>query len=264
MGIPDYWIKILKERRDEEWDLDELWGVLTNRRNGEPNIAYAESHDQALVGDKTIAFRLMDKEMYWHMKRGDNSPVIERGVALHKMIRLVTLVLGGEGWLNFMGNEFGHPEWVDFPRVGNNWSHQHCRRQWSLVDDQDLRYSELATFDRDMIALARANNLLATPKAQRLYVHNDAKVLIVERGNLIFAFNFSHLHSYSDCRFEVPKGGCYRVVLDSDANVFGGHGRVDPGITHHTLCKNPKLRLYLPSRTALVLIREETPSREQK
>ena len=264
MGIPDYWIKILKERRDEEWDLDELWSVLTNRRYGEPNIAYAESHDQALVGDKTIAFRLMDKEMYWHMKRGDNSPVIERGVALHKMIRLVTLVLGGEGWLNFMGNEFGHPEWVDFPRVGNNWSHQHCRRQWPLVDDQDLRYSELATFDRDMIALARANNLLATPKAQRLYVHNDAKVLIVERGNLIFAFNFSHLHSYSDCRFEVPKGGCYRVVLDSDANVFGGHGRVDPGITHHTLCKNPKLRLYLPSRTALVLIREETPSREQK
>jgi 1,4-alpha-glucan branching enzyme len=154
MGIPDYWIKLLKHSRDEDWNLDELWGVLANRRHGEATIAYAESHDQALVGDKTLAFWLMDKEMYWHMAKDDPHPVIERGIALHKLIRLVTLVLGGEGWLNFMGNEFGHPEWLDFPREGNGWSFHYCRRQWSLVDNPDLKYHWLADFDRAMIDLA--------------------------------------------------------------------------------------------------------------
>jgi 1,4-alpha-glucan branching enzyme len=162
MGIPDYWIKLLKHSRDEDWNLDELWGVLANRRHGEATIAYAESHDQALVGDKTLAFWLMDKEMYWHMAKDDPHPVIERGIALHKMIRLVTLVLGGEGWLNFMGNEFGHPEWLDFPREGNGWSFHYCRRQWSLVDNPDLKYHWLADFDRDMMDFARRTNLLAS------------------------------------------------------------------------------------------------------
>jgi 1,4-alpha-glucan branching enzyme len=148
MGIPDYWIKLLKHSRDEDWDLDELWSTLSNRRYGEATIAYAESHDQALVGDKTLAFWLMDQEMYWHMDRDDAHPVIERGIALHKLIRLVTLVLGGEGWLNFMGNEFGHPKWLDFPREGNAWSFHYCRRQWSLVDNPALKYPWLARFDR--------------------------------------------------------------------------------------------------------------------
>jgi 1,4-alpha-glucan branching enzyme len=257
MGIPDHWIKILKEQRDEEWDLSWLWDVLTNRRAGESNIAYTESHDQALVGDKTLAFWLMDKEMYWHMKQGEHHPVIERGLALHKMIRLITIALGGEGWLNFMGNEFGHPEWVDFPREGNNWSYQHCRRQWSLLDDEELRYSELAAFDRAMIAMAHECALLEQPPAVRVHLHNDDKVLIAERGDLLLAFNFSGQQSYSDYLINVPRSGVYRVILDSDMKCFGGHGRLDHSVVHHTLCKNPKLHLYLPSRTALVLDRED-------
>ena len=151
MGIPDYWIKILKEKSDEEWDMHEMWGVLSNRRYKEKTIAYAESHDQALVGDKTIAFWLMDKEMYFQMRVDDPNLVIDRGIALHKMIRLFTISLGGEGYLNFIGNEFGHPEWVDFPREGNNWSYQYARRQWSLVDREDLKYKWLAEWDKAMI-----------------------------------------------------------------------------------------------------------------
>ena len=112
MSIPDVWIKSLKHQKDEEWDLQALVHTLTNRRYNEGTICYVESHDQALVGDKTIAFWLMDKEMYTHMSvQSECTPVIERGMALHKMIRLLTFGLGGDGYLTFEGNEFGHPEW---------------------------------------------------------------------------------------------------------------------------------------------------------
>lgn len=255
MGIPDYWIKILKERRDEEWSLHELWGVLTNRRFGEANIAYAESHDQALVGDKTLAFRLMDKEMYWHMDRSQEHPVIDRGIALHKVIRLLTLFLGGEGWLNFMGNEFGHPEWVDFPREGNDWSHKHCRRQWSLADSPSLRYSQLAAFDRAMIETARRYDLPGSPPATQVYLHDEEKVLVAERGQCLLAVNLSPQNSYADHRIQVSNGGIYLPTLDSDALEFGGQGRIDPSTAHHSIGANPEILLYLPSRTAQLLIR---------
>jgi 1,4-alpha-glucan branching enzyme len=255
MGIPDYWIKLLKHSRDEEWNLEQLWSTLCNRRHGEANIAYAESHDQALVGDKTLAFWLMDQEMYWHMNRDDGHPVIDRGIALHKMIRLITLVGGGEGWLNFMGNEFGHPEWLDFPREGNNWSYHHCRRQWSLMDNPDLRYTDLSEFDAAMIALARRHDLLDSPPAQLLHVHNDNMVLIAERKNLIFAFNFSPQDSFADYRFTAPDRHSYRLALDSDAAQFGGHDRLDPSITYASIGDQHQLSLYLPTRTALVLER---------
>lgn len=255
MGIPDYWIKLLKHQRDEDWNLEELWNTLCNRRHGEANIAYAESHDQALVGDKTLAFWLMDQEMYWHMERGNGHPVIERGIALHKIIRLLTIIGGGEAWLGFMGNEFGHPEWLDFPREGNNWSYQHCRRQWSLVDNPELRYSDLGAFDQAMIALVRERDLLTSIPAQLLHVHNDNKVLIVERKNLLFAFNLSPTESFPDYRIPVPSCGTYRLVLDSDSRDFGGHGRIDSSVSYPATGSPPELSLYLPTRTALVLER---------
>jgi 1,4-alpha-glucan branching enzyme len=133
--------------------------TLTNRRWKEPTIAYSESHDQALVGDKTLAFWLMDQEMYTNMSDlSPRTPVIERGMALHKMIRLISHGLGGEGYLNFMGNEFGHPEWLDFPREGNdsrydrvfNTSYHYARRQYNLIDDRMLRYKYLYAFDKAM------------------------------------------------------------------------------------------------------------------
>jgi 1,4-alpha-glucan branching enzyme len=251
MGIPDYWIKLLKHTRDEDWNLDELWHTLTNRRHGEPTIAYAESHDQALVGDKTLAFWLMDQEMYWHMGKADPHPVIERGIALHKLIRLMTLALGGEGWLTFMGNEFGHPEWLDFPREGNGWSFHYCRRQWSLMDNPDLKYQWLAAFDRELMNLARKTNLLNSPPAQCLHIDHAARILVAERANLIFVFNLSVDHSPFGYPAPVHKEGTYRVLLDSDSPAFGGHGRVDNAVSHVS-DEDGKIQIYAPSRSAQV------------
>ncbi len=250
MGIPDYWIKLLKHSRDEDWDMGDLWGTLSNRRHGEATIAYAESHDQALVGDKTLAFWLMDKEMYWHMGKDDPHPVIERGIALHKLIRFVTLVCGGEGWLNFMGNEFGHPEWLDFPREGNHWSYHYCRRQWSLVDNPDLKYQWLAEFDRQLVGLAEKYKLLAAPPARSLYIDHGKKIICAERANLIFVFNFSVDQSVFGYPLAVPDNKTRRVLLDSDSPAFGGHGRIDPE-ARHPVDEDGVMKLYTPSRTGL-------------
>lgn len=252
MGIPDYWIKLLKHKKDEDWNPEEIWGVMTNRRYSEANIAYAESHDQALVGDKTIAFRLMDQEMYWHMGTDDHHEVIERGIALHKMIRLFTLVSGGEGWLNFMGNEFGHPEWLDFPREGNDWSYHYCRRQWSLVDNPELRYQHLNEFDKNMITMAKAYSLLACDPAQKLHAHNDDQILAAERGNVIFLFNFNPTQSFPDYEIHIGRSGDYRIILDSDCSNHGGFQRIDDSLTY-TTDKQNRLKLYLPSRTCMAL-----------
>jgi 1,4-alpha-glucan branching enzyme len=251
MGIPDYWIKLLKHSRDEDWNLDDLWSVLANRRHGEATIAYAESHDQALVGDKTLAFWLMDQEMYWHMAKEDPHPVIERGIALHKLIRLVTLVLGGEGWLNFMGNEFGHPEWLDFPREGNDWSYHYCRRQWSLVENPELKYQWLAEFDRELMDFARKTNLLATPPAQVLHIDHGPKILVAERGNFIFVFNFSVSESPFGYPIRVPGPETRELILDTDAPEFGGHNRLDPSIPC-PVDADGIMKIYSPSRTGLV------------
>ncbi len=251
MGIPDYWIKLLKHSRDEDWDMGELWGVLANRRHGESTIAYAESHDQALVGDKTLAFRMMDQEMYWHMDRADTNAVVERGIALHKLIRLVTLVLGGEGWLNFMGNEFGHPEWLDFPREGNGWSYHYCRRQWSLVDNPELKYGWLAEFDRDLMHFATRFSLLTTPPAQLLHLDVGQNIIVAERANLIFVFNFSVANSLFDYAFHVPGLETRELVLDTDLPTIGGHGRVDHAFDY-PVAADGVMKIYTPSRSGLV------------
>jgi 1,4-alpha-glucan branching enzyme len=255
MGLPDYWIKLLKEVPDEQWDLGAIWGVMTNRRTGEATIAYAESHDQALVGDKTLAFRLMDQEMYWHMGKGDSDPVIERGIALHKIIRLVTLAFGGEGWLNFMGNEFGHPEWVDFPREGNGWSYQHCRRQWSLGDNPDLKYEWLGAFDRTLVQWATESGVLGAPEASLLNIDASNQVLCAERGGFVFVINLSVDRSLPDYELPVKEGGDYRLVLDTDATEFGGQGRLDRRIVYPVNAEG-KLTVYTPARTALVFERQ--------
>ncbi|MEO9806281.1 MAG: alpha amylase C-terminal domain-containing protein [Reichenbachiella sp.] len=256
MGIPDYWIKLLKHTSDENWPVHALWDVMANRRFKEKTIAYAESHDQALVGDKTLSFWLMDKEMYWHMKKGDDNLIVDRGIALHKMIRLFTATLGGEGYLNFIGNEFGHPEWVDFPREGNEWSYKHARRQWSLVDNEDLKYQWLNDFDRAMIGLLKEYNVLAAIPAGQLNMDDENKVVIFERNNLIFIFNFHPDRSISDYKFHTPVAGRYKVILSSDDLKFGGYDRLDYSLMYESLSEeggNQQLSIYIPCRTALVL-----------
>ena len=255
MGIPDFWIRTLKHKTDEQWDLFELWHELTNRPAKEKSIAYAESHDQALVGDKSLAFWLMDKEMYFSMSVLEQNLVIDRGIALHKLIRLLTLTLGGEGYLNFIGNEFGHPEWVDFPREGNDWSYQYARRQWSLVDDPLLRYRQLAAWDKAMIQLVPQYPLLSSGPAQQLYLEPTKKVLAYSRGNLIFVFSLHPSDSYEGFAIPVPSAGDYQVVLHSDAPEFGGFDRIDSSLSYSTHA-NQELLLYLPSRVGMVLWRK--------
>ena len=248
MGIPDHWIKLLKHTADEDWNLDEIWHTLTDRRFGEKTIAYAESHDQALVGDKTLAFWLMDAAMYHHMAKADDNAVIDRGMALHKILRLMTLALGGEGYLTFMGNEFGHPEWVDFPREGNDWSYQYARRQWSLADHPNLKYGQLEAFDGAMMKIV--DKVLATPGAQMLNLDQTNQCVQFERGNLIFAVNLSPSTSVVDYEFQVPCEGDYRLILSSDDPEFGGHDRTDDSIEYRTVAG--RLKIYLPCRTILV------------
>ncbi len=253
MGLPDYWIKLLKEKKDEEWGVGDMWYTLINRRYGEANIAYAESHDQALVGDKTIAFRLMDAEMYTGMSNlFPSTPVIDRGIALHKMIRLATLAAGGEGWLNFMGNEFGPPEWIDFPREGNGGSYQYCRRQWSLVDNRDLRYRFLNAFDAAMLQLARRTDLLSSAPARPLNMDEENRIMAFERGGLVFVFNWNGERAITDYLLPAPVAGEWKVLLDSDAAEFGGFARQDASV-HHFTDKKQNLSLYLLPRTVMVL-----------
>jgi 1,4-alpha-glucan branching enzyme len=263
MGLPDYWIKLLKERKDEEWSMEDLYSTVVNRRYGEKHVAYAESHDQALVGDKTIAFRLMDADMYWLMSKATSSNiVIERGMAMHKMIRLITFSLGGEGYLNFMGNEFGHPEWIDFPREGNNHSSMYARRQWSLVDDPLLRYRDLAAFDCEMQQLDIRYNLLSDPFMELIHVHEDNKLLIFRRGPLVFLFNWHPHNSYVDHRIGVPDPRNYKLQLNTDDFWFGGHGNVTTGQVY-PLQEVPadnrlqSIQVYIPPRTAQVLVPEK-------
>ncbi len=258
MGVPDHWIKLLKEKPDEDWDLWGLYHVLTNRRWNENHIGYAESHDQAMVGDKTLAMWLMDQDLYDGMSSlHPANPVIERGIALHKMIRLITFALSGEGYLNFMGNEFGHPEWIDFPREGNNNSYHHARRQWSLPDTEHLRYKDLQTFDAAMQQLDQRFHILQDRFVEQLVVHDDTRQLVFRRGPLVFAFNFHATESFADLRIPVPDQADYQVVLSTDDQAFGGQGRVDPA-TQYVWQKQPmygrdqSLQIYLPARTALV------------
>ncbi|KAH7850015.1 hypothetical protein Vadar_026561 [Vaccinium darrowii] len=235
MAIPDKWIDYVKNKSDQEWSMQEISWRLTNRRYSEKCIAYAESHDQAIVGDKTIAFLLMDKEMYTGMSSlVDASPTVERGVALHKMIHFITMALGGEGYLNFMGNEFGHPEWIDFPREGNGWSYDKCRRQWDLVDTDHLRYKFMNAFDRAMNALDDKYSFLASTKLIVSSTNEDDKVIVFERGNLVFVFNFHPENTYDGYKVGCDLPGKYRVALDSDALEFGGRGRVGHDVDHFT------------------------------
>lgn len=255
MGEPDLWVRLLTEQTDENWDLNRIYYELSVRRPGEKVIGYCESHDQALVGDKTILFRLCDQQMYWSMDKRSDNILIDRGMALHKLLRLITMSLGGEGYLTFMGNEFGHPEWIDFPREGNGWSYHYCRRQWSLADNPELHYGELRAFEKAMVHMALSAGI-SDARDQQLRLDNTEKVLAYRKGELLFGFNFHPWQSYEGCFLPVWAPGKYRVILSSDDAAFGGHDRISHR-DYDTTEKDgvPGILLYLPSRTAAVLQR---------
>ncbi|MDD6782165.1 MAG: alpha amylase C-terminal domain-containing protein, partial [Bacteroidales bacterium] len=256
MGIPDFWIKYIKEVKDEDWKAGHIFWEMTNRRAGEKTISYAESHDQALVGDKTIIFRLIDADMYWHMQKGDETFMVNRGIALHKMIRLITASTINGGYLNFMGNEFGHPEWIDFPREGNGWSYKYARRQWELVDNEKLLYHDLNEFDKAMVALIENEKKFNESSIEKVWDNEGDQLVAYKRKDLLFVFNFNGQKSFTDYGILVKKGA-YKVVLNTDSKAFGGFGFSDDSVTHYTQPSHLKnkewLKLYIPSRSALVL-----------
>lgn len=261
MGVPDYWIKIIKEKHDNEWDVGDMFYQLTSHRDEEKVVSYAESHDQALVGDKTIIFRLIDKEMYYSMRKDQQNLLVDRGIALHKMIRLITASCAAGAYLNFMGNEFGHPEWIDFPREGNNWSYKHARRLWSLADNEELKYHWLKDFDRDMIHLLNVQNLVNIPEVWKIWEDKADQVLVYLRGDYLFVFNFNPEKSFTD--YGIPFSPAkFKVVLNTDSGLYGGFDRIDDRMKYYTLPLNSdlnshQLKLYLPARSAFVLKREE-------
>jgi 1,4-alpha-glucan branching enzyme len=253
MGISDYWCKLIKERKDEQWQPGDIYFRMTDKRREEQTVSYAESHDQAMVGDKTIIFRLIDKEMYTNMLIECTHLIVDRGMALHKIIRLLTLSLSQGGYLNFMGNEFGHPEWIDFPREGNNWSLKYARRQWNLVDDSTLKYKYLNNFDAAMIHFVEHYKILET-QPQVIVQENASQVLAYLRNGAMFVYNLSPDNSYTNYELYAPEGA-YKIVLNSDSKEFGGFGNIDETITYKTFLKNgvPHLRLYLPARVGIAL-----------
>ena len=266
MGIPDFWIKYIKEVRDEDWKAGHIFYEMTNRREDEKTISYAESHDQALVGDKTIIFRLCDADMYWHFEHGHSTYMVDRGLALHKMIRLITASTINGGYLNFMGNEFGHPEWIDFPRQGNGWSHKYARRQWSLVDNEHYFFSNLNKFDEAMVHLLKENLQpvkdkcgVHLPWVEKLWDNEGDQVVAYKRGKLLFVFNWNGVKSFDGYGIAVPAGK-YKVVLNTDAKEFAGFGLADDSVEHFTMpddgyltADKGWLQLYLPARSAVVL-----------
>ncbi len=264
MGLPDMWIKTVKEQSDEQWDIGKMWGDMCLRRPGEGTVAYVESHDQALVGDKTMIFRLADAAMYTDMDKACHNPVIDRTIALHKMIRLFTLAGGGEAYLNFMGNEFGHPEWIDFPREGNGWSFHYCRRQWSLRDNGYLKYQWLGDFDHDMVALTKRSRIFTQKMADLKLLKGPEQVICFARKGLLFAFNFNPSQSFANLLVPVDKHGDYTLELSTDDIRYGGNDLVSRDVTYFTKEFDGQkfVELYLPARTALVL--KERPSRKAK
>ncbi len=263
MAIPDYWIRILEDERDEEWDIWEMWDIMTSRLEGVHTIAYAESHDQAMVGDKTIAFRLMDKEMYSSMDRSTPSIVIDRGMALHKIFRLITITMGGEAYLNFMGNEFGHPEWIDFPREGNGWGYQYARRQWSLQDNGFLRYSQLGAFDKAMLKVVSAEGVMRNDGSMcypyRLHIDQDNKTMAYRANKLLVVVNLHATASIPDYEIYMGEAGSeyagkYQSILTSDDKKFGGLSRIEPHTEHFTYERDGSIfmKLYNTSRTATI------------
>ena len=264
MGVPDYWIKVIKELNDEDWNVGKIFHELTSHRADEKVVSYAEGHDQALVGDKTIIFRLLDKEMYFSMRKDQPNLAVDRGIALHKMIRLATITCAGGGYMNFMGNEFGHPEWIDFPREGNGWSYSHARRIWSISEDPELRYCGLLDFDRDMINLVREEKLLDEPWIQWISDNPADQVLAYRRKDFVFIFNFNPSKSYEGYGFRM-EAGKFKIVLNTDAHAYGGFNRIDDRLTYYTIPEagigsNHYLKIYLPARTAIVFKKQPTRS----
>jgi len=195
--------------------------------------------------------------MYTSMDKIQHTPAIDRAIDMHKLIRFSTLILASDGYLNFMGNEFGHPEWIDFPREGNGWSYKYARRQWSLAENGYLKYQWLENFDKAMLKFIRKYRVFSKPQAVSLWIDQEKKILAFSRGDLLYLFNMNTTQSFTDFFMHAHTigAGNYRAVFSSDDKEFGGQERVSKDYIYRTEEKKDKgtgFEVYIPCRTVVV------------
>lgn len=252
MGIPDYWAKFIRGEGSGT-SMGMLWHEMTNRRWYDKTVSYTECHDQCINGDDAFIWRLIGDDMYEHMSMFSNSWKNSRGVALHKLMRFVTLATAGQGWLNFMGNEFGHPEWID--------DEAYAHRQWHLAETGHLKYSKLDAFDRAMLGLVREHGGDFKKSPHFRFIHEEDRLLAFERGRLLFVFNFHETRPQSALNLMVTPGK-YTEILSSDELAYAGYGNLSVKRAAGGHFSDPssgateqRITLYLPPLTALALLR---------
>lgn len=251
MGIPDYWEKFIKKPQD----LGSMWYEMNNHRPYDHTISYVECHDQCINGHDAMIWRLLGDDMYNAMLMETETWKVSRGLAFYRLMRLITLATADKGYLNFMGNEFGHPEWLD--------AEEHAHRQWRLAEDTSLKYACLNAWDQAQMQLVSDNIESFKTPAMFRYIHEDKRLLAFERGALLFVFNFNETQAFSDLCFAVTPGK-YLEILSSDERRFAGHDNLritEPPLEHFTQpCFDPNLgdiTLYIPPMIVLVLKRDE-------
>ncbi len=216
------------------------------------------------MGDKTLSHYLYNDDIYHNMNVFVSNTNVDRATALHKMIRLFVMGLGGEAYLNFMGNEFGHPEWIDFPREGNGFSYHYARRQWDLRDNTELKYHNLFNWDKAMNALEKKFKWLSSGHQYVTLTHEGDKLVVFERGDLIFVFNFHICNSYEHYKIGTMWASDHIIVLNSDCGQFGGLDRLKPAqeifFPHKREGWNNRpnsIQIYIPARSCIVFCAEE-------
>lgn len=143
---------------------------------------------------------------------------------LLKTIKVITMVLGGEGYLNFIGNEFNHPEWVEFPSKENEWSFERCRRYWDLISkDHGSYYIFLLNFEKKILKIVSELSFGGRhwlDLLERVPNEENSNLLIVKIGSsLKVVINTSQdLSSYKRSKIDDRK---YELILYSGGNEYG-------------------------------------------
>ncbi|KAH7682202.1 1,4-alpha-glucan branching enzyme protein [Dioscorea alata] len=220
LSVTDLWLWLLQDVPDQAWSMSKIVNVLVNSQSSNRRmLVYCENHNQSISGGRSFAEILFGNNNQNFIGLEDFE---FRGSSLHKMIRLISFSIGGSAYLNFMGNEFGHPNRVEFPMESNNYSFAFANRKWDLLKDKGLHMG-LFNFDKEMMKL-------------------DEKEQILSR-------NPSTVHHVDDSKM---------VILNTDDVSFGGRGVIQSDQNLKKTCSKRtdgyrnSLELTLPSRSAQV------------
>ena len=255
MGLPDFFESVAKDVMDDGISPSRIWHALVSRRFDERHIGYVESHDQAIVGGQSLIFRLLGPKMYTDMHAETQSHDVHLAVAVVNVAKSIVFFLGGEAWMSFIGNEFGHPDWVEFPTPDNDDCFEYAYRKWYLATDSALMYEKMAAFDRDLmhqrkIAVTWDESYMTAP-----LLDDNRKLSVFHRDRVVLVCNTTTDVSYEDVWVPVPEQGNYRVILSTEEHRYGGYGRVNENMQYATIAVdgNAYIRLYVPSMSAIFM-----------